>query len=74
MDTVDQENKTGNIEHFEQDLSALEKLVAELEGDSLTLAQRMSRWEQSQKLAKKCLSTLEIAQQQVKFINQEDEC
>jgi exodeoxyribonuclease VII small subunit len=57
---------------FEQALVELERVVEELEGGEISLAQGLARYEQGVKLLRECYQLLEQAQNRIELLNRVD--
>ena len=53
---------------FEERLAALEKIVEELEGGSLTLDEALQRYEQGVAAHKACIETLAAAEKRIEIL------
>lgn len=56
---------------FEQALSQLEKIVEELEGDTVSLEKSIKLYEEGVRLAKLCSETLEEAQLRIEKVSEQ---
>lgn len=64
-------DKSASGPSFEKALDELEKIVARMEGGSLTLEESLAAHKRGLELAKHCQSRLEAAQQQVQVLEGE---
>lgn len=64
----DQTAAGGGLERFEQDLAEVERIVRELEGGELTLAQSLEVYQRGVGKLKSCYESLASAQRQVEIL------
>jgi exodeoxyribonuclease VII small subunit len=57
---------------FEDDLKKLQKIVEELAGGKLTLAESLKKYEEGVKLAQSCSSSLNESQRKVEVLMKKD--
>lgn len=57
---------------FEDDVRRLQKIVEELSGGKLTLAEALKKYEEGVKLAQNCSSVLNEAQRKVELLMKKD--
>jgi exodeoxyribonuclease VII small subunit len=57
---------------FEEDLKKLQKIVEELSGGKITLAESLEKYEEGVKLAQSCSQTLSDAQRKVELLMKKD--
>lgn len=55
-------------QHFEDDIKKLQKIVEELSGGKLTLAESLKKYEEGIKLAQNCSALLSEAQRKVELL------
>ncbi len=59
-------------QNFEDDLKKLQKIVEELSGGSLSLADALKKYEEGIKLSQACSQTLSDAQRKVELLMKKD--
>ncbi len=65
---MNQKTEPNPIADYEQHVAALEKLIAEMEGDSLPLDQALTHYEQGIALIRQCQQALDSAEQKVQIL------